>query len=88
MRSIEKYRRLDQSSQAAILWTEGVCLELIRQEEGLVMELYALFDFYAEVVYEQDSGEPLFLRCFHDLAGLDPYLRHIDIGELLTGSHK
>ena len=87
MRSIEKYRRLDQTRQAAILWQEGVCLELIREEEGLIMELYALFDFYAEVVYDQDSGEPLFLRCFHDLSDLDPYLASIDVAELLTGSH-
>jgi hypothetical protein len=88
MQSIERYRRLDQSSQATILWKHGTCLELIRKEEGLVIELYALFNFYAEVVYDQNSGEPVFLRCFHDPAGLDPYLEVLDIEELLTGSHK
>ncbi|HEV7622270.1 MAG TPA: hypothetical protein VGO09_11065 [Flavisolibacter sp.] len=65
---------MSQEEQAKYLWKEGVALELRRQTENLVAELYSLHHFYVEIFFDKETEEPLFLNSFNHVNGLDPYL--------------
>ncbi len=79
MMTFEQYRRLPQGLQAGHLWKDGVYLELVREQEDLNVELYALYQFYVEIFFDRESGDPLILRPFSDPALLEAYLDKIPI---------
>jgi hypothetical protein len=70
------------SQQAGVLCREGVYLSERRAGEFLIA-LYALFDFYAEVWYRQQSNELVMITPFQNTARLDPYLEKINLQGLL-----
>jgi hypothetical protein len=79
MLSFNAYRLLSPSLQAEILWSDGVYLELIRQTSDLSIELYCLHDYYVEISFDRQTGDPVSLHSFRSLKGLDPYLNLINI---------
>ena len=81
MMTFDQYRRLPQALQAAHLWKDGVYMELIREQEDLNVELYALYGFYVELFFDRETGDPLLLRPFEDATGLDVYLAKIAISD-------
>lgn len=82
MISFEQYRLLHQSAQAELLWLEGVDLVLTRQTPSMNIELYALYDYYVEIIFDKPTGEPLCLNAFKNQKHLAPYLSLIDIDAL------
>jgi hypothetical protein len=77
------YRSLSAEKQAHILWEDGIFLDLARQTPKLHIELYALHDFYVELFFDRKTEEPLYLKSFRNLKGLDPYLSQVSIENLL-----
>lgn len=82
--TFDQYRRLPQGLQAAHLWKDGVYLELIREQEDLNVELYALHRFYVEIYFDRETGDPLLLRPVEDTSGLEAYLAQIPIADAIT----
>ena len=76
---------LDENLQAQILWLDGVFL-MARKSEKTNIELFSLYNFYAEVFFEGD--EPLFIKVFNDVVYLDVYLKMIDINSVCKGINK
>ncbi|HWJ89458.1 MAG TPA: hypothetical protein VNR87_00020 [Flavisolibacter sp.] len=46
------------------------------------IELYALYDYYVEIIFDKPTGEPLCLNAFKNQKHLAPYLSLIDIDAL------
>jgi len=67
---------LSDNEKAQILWDKGVFL-MNRDENGLLINLYALFDFYAEAYYDSKTNEIKRFRTFKTLNPLQPYLDRI-----------
>lgn len=76
----EDYRVLDECLQAQLLWIDGTFL-MTRKTEMLRAELFSQYGFYVEIFFDE-SGEPLFIKPFEDVVGLDRYLELIDVDEL------
>lgn len=76
----EDYKSLDKCLQAQLLWIDGVFI-MARETEILKAELFSLYGFYVEIFFDK-GGEPLFIKPFEDVLGLDRYLKSIDVGEL------
>lgn len=74
------YRLLDEALQAQLLWIDGTFL-MARKTEKLKVELFSLYGFYAEIFFDEED-EPLFIKPFEDVNGLQPYLKFINIDEL------
>jgi hypothetical protein len=72
MHSLYQYNLLPVSERAALLWEEGVFLDLFRAEDDFKIMLYALYSFYVEVWYKQNS-EITRLRSFSSTGLLDAY---------------
>lgn len=78
-----KYILLTQRQQAEILWLNGVYLELCRQSKSQDMELYGLFDFYVELIFDRVSGDPVHIKPFKETEELGPYLDLINIEDAI-----
>jgi len=78
------YRELSEDLQVQVLSLDGTYLELVRQGTRCHVELYSLYQFYVEIFFDGENGEPLYLQAFDDPQYLDPYLEQIDIAEILT----
>lgn len=79
MFSCEDFRLLGENLQAQILWLDGVFL-MARKSEKTNIELFSLYNFYAEVFFEGD--EPLFIKVFNDVVCLDVYLKMVNINSV------
>lgn len=84
MISFEAYKKLSADLQAEILWQFGVCLDLVRTTSRRCIELYALGNFYVEMHFNRKTEDPLFLKAFNKTKDLEPYLKLIEIGNLLV----
>jgi hypothetical protein len=83
MLTFQEYIALCEDEQIQLLSLDGVYLDLIRICRSRSVELYALYNFYVEIFFEQETGEPLFIKPFDNLEALDPYLEVLDITGLL-----
>lgn len=79
--SYKDYCALDTSLKKALLLKQGVLLSR-RLTADYKATLFALDDFYVEVVYYPDMT-PCFTS-FKDMDLLEPYLETIDISELIA----
>ena len=77
------YRSLTAEKQAHILWKEGIYLGLERNTTKLHIELYGLHDFYVELFFNRLTEEPMYLKSFRQMKGLDPYLGAINVESLI-----
>lgn len=84
MFNYENYKLVDESLQAQLLWLDGVFL-MARQTEKLKAELFSLYGFYVEVLFDE-GDELLFIYPFENMERLHPYLKTIDIGEILENT--
>jgi hypothetical protein len=80
----ETYRLLDEPLQAQVLWIDGIFL-MARKTEKLKVELFSLYGFYTEIFFDEED-EPLFIKPFEDVNGLQPYLKFINIDELFENT--
>jgi hypothetical protein len=65
-----------------LVWEKGVYLAC-RREPNFVVFLYQLGGFYTEVYFDIEENEPGYLRTFHSVEELEPYLAQIDISSLI-----
>jgi hypothetical protein len=85
MFNYDNYKLVDESLQAQLLWVDGVFL-MARKTEKLKAELFSLYGFYVEVFFDE-GDEPLFIHPFENMHRLQPYLKMIDINELLENNN-
>lgn len=83
MLTYEEYLSLDDDLKTQVLSLDGVYLELIRNARNLNVELYALYNFYVEIFFDKLTEEPLYLKAFKNPGNLEPYLKLIDVTEIL-----
>lgn len=77
------YQTLSQCFKAQYLWLDGVYLNLVRSTELVYADLYALYDYYVEIYFDQKTKEPLYINAFRDISRLDPYIEQMDISDVL-----
>jgi hypothetical protein len=75
MLTLDDFNLLNESDQAEAIW-QGTFLA-DREENGLIVRLYSLDNFYAEVFYDGHVNKILRLRAFDKIGQLGPYLAHI-----------
>lgn len=80
MLTFEEYMVLDEDLQTQVLSLDGVFLDLIRGTRNVNIELYALYSFYVEIFFDKTTEEPLYIKPFHNLDILEPYLEMVEIG--------
>jgi len=73
---------LDEEWQTQIV-SPWLYLNLIRTSHNLNVELYALYRFYVEIFFDKTTEEPLYLKAFQNISFLEPYLKLIEIPEVL-----
>ncbi|HEX6335240.1 MAG TPA: hypothetical protein VFZ78_13495 [Flavisolibacter sp.] len=83
MMNSKQFQSLDSEIQSQVLWLDGVFLNLTRRHGNVIVDLYALYDFYVEIYFEETTDEPLYLSAFTDTGRLDPYLSQVMIDELV-----
>ncbi|MFA6083905.1 hypothetical protein [Mucilaginibacter sp.] len=75
MLTLDEFNALNGPEQAEAVW-KGIFLA-DREENGLIIRLYSLDNFYAEVFYNVHTNKILRLRAFNALSELAPYLADI-----------
>jgi hypothetical protein len=75
MLTLDEFNTLNVTEQAEEVWKGTYLAD--REENGLVVRLYGLDNFYAEVFYDTQTNKILRLRAFDALNQLAPYLVHI-----------
>ena len=83
MLTYTEFQSLNEDMQTQLLSLEGVYLDLNRSRGKYHIELYALYSFYVEIYFDRLTEEPLYLKAFRKMKGLDLYLDMVDIGEIL-----
>jgi len=53
-----------------------------RKDEGFIVNLYSLSNFYVEVWYDEDSNRIDRIRSFNSIDQLGPYIDDIDLEEV------
>jgi hypothetical protein len=75
MLTLDEFNRLNEPEQ-----TEAVCKGTFladREENGLIIRLYSLSNYFVEVSFDPNANKILCLRAFDKLNQLTPYLAHI-----------
>ena len=75
MLTLKEFNALGEAEKAEVIWS-GVFLA-DREENGLIVQLFSLENFYAEVFYDANANKILRVRAFTALSQLTPYLAHV-----------
>jgi hypothetical protein len=70
------------SRQAQMVCRDGVYLSE-RTAGDFFVVLYALHNYYVEVIYQRQTSELLMISAFQDLALLEPYLAKVNLKSVL-----
>jgi hypothetical protein len=79
---LHDFIRLTQKEQVTLLYEQGVYIGK-RKQGNLVVVLYQLEGFYAEVFYRTYRRVIDRISCFSGTARLDPYLTGMDVEHLV-----
>ncbi|MES2881939.1 MAG: hypothetical protein V4676_07320 [Bacteroidota bacterium] len=88
MLNFKEYQILDEDMQTQLLSLNGVYLDLFCMELNCRRELYALYNFYVEIIFDEQTDEPLYLNPFDNTLQLEKYLDQIDVAESLVTGEK
>ena len=75
MPSLEEFNQLSDREKAEAIWQGNFLAD--REENGLIVQLYSLCDFYVEVYYDGLANKILRFRPFKNTSQLTPYIAHI-----------
>lgn len=75
--------RLPEEGKTTLLYEHGVYIGK-RKQSNLIVVLYQLHGFYAEVFYRTYRREIDRISCFSGTARLDPYLTDMDVVHLVN----
>lgn len=73
---------LDQQEQIDLLYKEGSYIGK-RRQSSYTLVLYQLDGFYVEVIYRKYRRFVYRIHAFNSVSGIEPYLQHIDVQELV-----
>ena len=76
------FRKMSPQDQQELVSREGVML-WERQSRNFNIYLFQLGGFYVELFFFKESGEFATIKPFDNMDELSPYLREIDVGQLL-----
>ncbi|MES2276609.1 MAG: hypothetical protein V4592_11340 [Bacteroidota bacterium] len=74
MLTMEQYDALEETQKAAVMQGEFLA---DREENGLMVQLYSVGNFYGELYYDRLANKILRWRAFEGTQQLGPYLAHI-----------
>jgi hypothetical protein len=80
--NLSHFKYLDLPLQAVVICQQGQYLAEREQDQVLIV-LYQLYDFYAEVYFQFRSSQLLKIISFHSDVLLEPYLSKMRISELV-----
>ena len=80
--TLKYFRKLSESKQFRRLLQKGVCIAERTTGEAQLL-LFQVDAFYVEVAFDNDTTEVLRVRHFEDGDELQPYLKDIDISNIL-----
>jgi hypothetical protein len=80
--TLYQFNALSESEQAATLWEIGIYLTE-REDHIFKYALYQMGIFYVEVWYHKELNAIQRLRSFSSTIQLEPYLKRIDVGEII-----
>lgn len=80
-----EFTDLDDRGKAFAVWHYGIFL-MTRYDQDYKVKLYALGDFYVEVLHPMLSSTIVGMRSFKQLDYLEPYFDLLEIDELITAS--
>ncbi len=75
MLTMEQYEALSEAEQADAVMQGNFLAD--REENGLMVQLYSVGNFYCEVFYDPNAHKILRYRPFEGSQQLTPYLAHI-----------
>lgn len=75
---IYEFNLMDDNSKAALLWGKGTFI-MTRIENQYRINLYSLYDFFAEVWYNDEANSIDKIRTFKSIEALEPYLDNIKL---------
>lgn len=78
----QQFKTLSRRKQFRDLLTNGTCIAERIVEESPVL-LFQLYSFYVEVFFNLEATEILQHRVFEDTEELEPYLKPINIADLV-----
>lgn len=80
--TVKEFRQLPESEQIDLLYQHGVYVGKRRENRATVV-LYQLDGFYVKIVYRQYRQSVIALLCFTSTSVLLPFLKQIDVEELI-----
>jgi hypothetical protein len=75
MLTMEEFDALDEAEKAAVILNGDFLAD--REENGLMVQLYSVGNFYGELYYDPLANKILRWRAFEGIQPLGPYLAHI-----------
>jgi hypothetical protein len=73
--TLTEFNKLSTHDQEEVIWNGTFLAD--REENGLIVRLYGLSEFYGEVFYDANTNRVLKVRAFNSTNNLVPYLAHI-----------
>jgi hypothetical protein len=84
---LEEFISIRKQKMLNLIFEDGIFL-MGATENHLMVNLYALFDFYCEVSYDPLEGKTFNIKVFDSTNNLNPYLALIDLPEDLHGFYQ
>ncbi len=75
MLTVYDFERFTEDEKAMAVWDGAFLAD--REENGLMVQLYAVSSFYVEAYYDRNINKILSFRSFTNKHFLTPYLAHI-----------
>jgi hypothetical protein len=77
------YTLMGQEKQLDFVMRRGAHL-LSTRRYNMIINLFAIDNFYVEVISHEKSGEIITINAFDDMEYLEPYLHKVDVSEVLS----
>lgn len=75
---IYEFNLMDDNSKAALLWGKGTFI-MTRIENQYRINLYSIFDFFAEIWFNDEKGTIDEIKAFKSITALEPYFKNLKI---------
>jgi hypothetical protein len=80
--TLQQFKALSQDRQYRNLLLNGVCITSRDTEDNCIL-LFQLNGFYVEIYFDKNCDEIIDSRSFKETDELYPYLKNIDISEIM-----
>lgn len=80
--TLNEFLLLQDNEQTDLLYRQGVYIGKRKEAEKIIV-LYQLYSFYIEIIYSKYRHTIIRLNWFTSTDVLNPYLKYIDVEELI-----